>query len=101
MQKKGVIVILSPREQHGTYTFSSQRKWYAVREKQRAEQAGAVDASRAGSQSDSTGREQGGRTRIVSYRLKAWQAQKLEELGKTFVQFVDGAFEAVRKPLTV
>jgi hypothetical protein len=48
-----------------------------------------------------TGREQGGRTRIVSYRLKAWQAQKLGELGITFVQFVDGAFEAVRKPPTV
>jgi hypothetical protein len=32
MQKKELLVILSPRDQHDTYTFSSHRKWLAVRE---------------------------------------------------------------------
>jgi hypothetical protein len=37
MEKKGVIVILSPKTQHDTYVFSSQRKWYEVREQRRSE----------------------------------------------------------------
>jgi len=39
MQKKNVIVILAPRDQHDTYTFSSSRKWYAIREQKRAQQS--------------------------------------------------------------
>lgn len=39
MQKKGVIVILPPRDQHDTYTFSSHRKWLEVREQQCAQQS--------------------------------------------------------------
>jgi len=44
MQSKGVIVILSPRDQHDTYTFCSQRKWLVVREQQRAQQSVHTDA---------------------------------------------------------
>jgi hypothetical protein len=39
MQKKGLIVILPPRDQHSTYTFAGQRKWYTVRNQQRAQQS--------------------------------------------------------------
>ena len=39
MQDKGIIAILPPRDEHDTYTFSSHRKWYAVREQQRAQQS--------------------------------------------------------------
>lgn len=33
MQKRGIVVILPPRDQHDTYTFSSKRKWIEVKEK--------------------------------------------------------------------
>lgn len=39
-----------------------------------------------------TGVEKGGKTRVVSYRLKHDQEKFLEGQGLTFVQFVDKAF---------
>ena len=43
MQKKGIVGILPPRDQHDTYTFSSHRKWVISREKQRAQQSVQAD----------------------------------------------------------
>lgn len=42
-----------------------------------------------------TGVSKGGKTKIKSYRLKADQEKLLNELGITFVQFVDEAFRKV------
>ena len=37
MRKKGIVVILTPRDQHDSYTLSSNRKWIEHNEKSRDE----------------------------------------------------------------
>jgi hypothetical protein len=40
-----------------------------------------------------TGTNKGGKSKVKTYRLKSWQETILSSKRKTFVQFVDDAFE--------